>query len=234
METPYDKDGTYLNELAEVFGDATRRNVYKRLRTLDEPVSASEMAEPFGLHRTVARAHLEKLVQLGLAETDTRRRAGGGRPAKVYSLTGGRLEIMVPPRRFERLARLLLELIEEAVAPAAAAGLALSVGRRFGEQSARELSRAGPRERSSLAPAEVVAWMDCAGYDVTLSGGKAGVTTVEVHNCVYSELATSHASLVCCFDRGMVCGMLGIEASQHEQTMALANGDPCCRHEFAL
>ena len=87
METAYDKDGRYLGKLADVFGDPTRRGIYRHLRDASEPLSASEVAEVFGVHRTVARAHLEKLAELGLVESGTRRRAGGGRPAKTYALT---------------------------------------------------------------------------------------------------------------------------------------------------
>ena len=38
VETPYDKDGTYLGKLADVFGDPTRRAVYRHLREADEPL----------------------------------------------------------------------------------------------------------------------------------------------------------------------------------------------------
>ena len=68
METAYDTDGIYLGRLADVFGDPTRRGIYRHLRERDAPQSASEVADVFGLHRTVARAHLEKLLDLGLVD----------------------------------------------------------------------------------------------------------------------------------------------------------------------
>jgi hypothetical protein len=55
VETSYDRDGLYLGRLADVFGDPTRRNIYRHLRGCEQPQSASEVAEVFGLHRTVAR-----------------------------------------------------------------------------------------------------------------------------------------------------------------------------------
>src|SRR5665647_3044827 len=117
VDTAYDKDGRYLGKLADVFGDPTRRGIYRHLRGASEPLSASEVAEVFGVHRTVARAHMEKLAQLGLVEFGTRRRSGGGRPAKTYVLTAERLEVMLPPRRYERLSRFLLRLIDSTVEP---------------------------------------------------------------------------------------------------------------------
>ena len=129
VETTYDKDGKYLGKLADVFGDPTRRGIYRHLREATEPLSATEVAEVFGLHRTVARAHLERLCELGLVESGTRRRAGGGRPAKTYVLTDERLEVMLPPRRYERLARLLLQLVKDTLEPDVAATAAAALGR---------------------------------------------------------------------------------------------------------
>ena len=234
METAYDKDGIYLGKLADVFGDPTRRNIYRHLRVVPEPVSASEVAEVFGVHRTVARAHLEKLAALGLVESGTRRRAGGGRPAKTYALTGTRLEVMLPPRRYERLSRFLLRLIDSTLDPQAAGEAAFALGLEFGAETAAEIAGVDAQPPVALAPHAVIAWMDEAGYNVTFDDGGKGVVAVEVHNCVYSELAEEYPDIVCPFDRGTVCGMLGVEPSAHTQTHSMSTGDAYCRHEFRL
>ena len=57
---------------------------------------------------------------------------------------------------------------------------------------------------------------------------------IDVHNCVYRELAVDYPHIVCFFDRGLLCGMLGADQSQHHQAMAMALGDEHCRHEFRL
>ena len=234
METVYDKDGGYLGKLADVFGDPTRRGVYRHLRGVSGPVTAGEVAEVFGLHRTVARAHLEKLTALGLAEAGTRRRAGGGRPAKTYVLTGERLEVMLPPRRYERLSRFLLRLIDSAVEPGVAAEAAFDLGRAFGAETAAEIAGDDVRSPAGLAAHAMAAWMDEAGYNVTLDDGAKGVVAVEVRNCVYSELAKEFPDIVCPFDRGTICGMLGVEPSAHTQTHSMSAGDAYCRHELRL
>jgi len=234
VETSYDKDGTYLGKLADVFGDPTRRGIYRHLRAASEPLSASEVAEVFGVHRTVARAHMEKLMDLGLVESGTRRCSGGGRPAKTYVLTGERLEVMLPPRRYERLSRFLLRLIDSAVEPEVAGELAFALGREFGAETAVELAGDDAPAPVKLAPRAVVAWMDEAGYSVSLDDGAKGVVAVEVHNCVYSELAKDYPDIVCPFDRGTVCGMLGVRPSAHTQTHSMSAGDDYCRHEFRL
>jgi predicted ArsR family transcriptional regulator len=232
--TAYDKDGTYLGRLADVFGDPTRRNVYRHLRGASEPLSASEVAEVFGVHRTVARAHLERLAELSLVESGTRRRTGGGRPAKTYVVSEERIEVMLPPRRYERLSRLLLRLIGSTLAPDVAADAAFELGCAFGAETAAEIAGDGAQSPVGLAPQAVAAWLDEAGYSVTLDDGAKGVVAVEVRNCVYRELAEEHPDIVCPFDRGMVCGMLGVEASAHTQTHSICAGDEYCRHEMRL
>jgi predicted ArsR family transcriptional regulator len=234
VETTYDKDGKYLGKLADVFGDPTRRGIYRHLREATEPLSASEVAAVFGLHRTVARAHLERLSELGLVESGTRRRAGGGRPAKTYVLTGERLEVMLPPRRYELLSRALLRLIDTAVEPAVAGDVAFSLGRSFGEETAAAIAGDSVQTPVALAPKAVLAWMDDAGYGVTLSNGDPGKVVLEVHNCVYFELAEEFPDIVCRFDCGTLCGMLGVDESAHAQTHQLSRGDEMCRHEFRL
>jgi predicted ArsR family transcriptional regulator len=234
VETSYDKDGLYLGRLADVFGDPTRRRIYRHLRGCEQPQSASEVAEVFGLHRTVARAHLERLAELDLVTTATRRRAGGGRPAKIYAVSDARLEIMLPPRRYERLARLLLRLVHETLEPDVATTAAAALGRAYGEQTAEELAGNGTEGTATLSPSAVMDWMDLAGYGATLSAGADGHTVIDVHNCVYRELAQEYPDVVCAFDRNMLCGMLGVDASVHTQTHALNHGDAYCRHVFQL
>ncbi len=234
VETTYDREGVYLGRLADVFGDSTRRNIYRHLRSCDSPQSASEVAEVFGLHRTVARAHLEKLCELGLVSTSTRRRAGGGRPAKIYAVTDARLEVMLPPRRYERLARLLLQLVSETVDPDVAASTAATLGHAFGEENAAQFAGDDAQPPVKLSPSAVIDWMELAGYGATLTSNGDGATVIEVHNCVYRELSQEYPDVVCAFDRNMLCGMLGVDSSLHSQTHSLSRGDSYCRHEFGL
>ena len=181
----------------------------------------------------MARAHLEKLGEIGLVTTATRRRTGGGRPAKIYAVADSRLEVMLPPRRYERLARLLLGLVHDTLDHDVAVASAGALGRAMGEQTAEESAGDGQRP-ARLSPAGVMEWMDLAGYGATLSADGDGTTVIEVRNCVYRELAEEYPGVVCAFDRGMLCGMLGCDASVHTQTRALSAGDAYCRHEFRL
>jgi predicted ArsR family transcriptional regulator len=234
METTYNSDGRYLGKLADVFGDPTRRGIYRHLRGASEPQTASEVASVFGLHRTVARAHLEKLAELDLVDAGTRRRIGGGRPAKTYVLSDERLEVMLPPRHYERLSRFLLRLIDSTVDPAVVSAAGFDLGCAFGAETAAEIAGDDVPPPVRLSPRAVAAWMDDAGYGVTLDDGDEGVVVLEVTNCVYRELAQEYPDIVCPFDRGTLCGMLGVDASRHTQTHSLSAGDDRCRHELRL
>jgi predicted ArsR family transcriptional regulator len=231
---PYNSDGAYLSRLADVFGDPTRRGVFTHLRDLEQPLTASEVADEFGLHRTVARAHLERLAEVGLVITGTRRRPGGGRPAKTYQVSEERLEVMLPPRRYERLSRHMLHLIATQLDPDVAEAAAFDLGRAYGRDTAAAI--AGDQEHGSakLAPHAVAAWMDESGYRATFTDNGSGSLVVEVHNCIFRELAREYPDVVCPFDRGTLCGLLGVPASAHRQTNSLSAGDAFCRHEFSV
>ena len=234
VETTYDREGTYsaVSPTSLVTPpDATSTGICGPATALSGHRGGGEV---FGLHRTVARAHLEKLGELGLVSTATRRRPGGGRPAKIYAVTDDRLEIMLPPRRYERLARLLLQLVSEAVDPDVASP-------RRPRSAARSASRprptspgaTGSRRSSSRRAPSWTGWT-WPGYGANLSSNGNGTTVIEVHNCVYSELSQESPDVVCAFDRSMLCGMLGVDASVHTQTHAMSSGDTYCRHEFTL
>jgi predicted ArsR family transcriptional regulator len=234
VETVYDSEGQFLGRFAEVFGDPTRRSIYQYVRGAGEPLSASEVASPFGLHRTVARAHLEKLAGAGLLEIGTRRRAKGGRPAKTYAPVSSRVEVMLPPRRYERLSRLLLRLVGDSMEPAAAEAAAVSLGRAYGEEAALDLAGEGVAPPVRLTPQALAGWLNAGGYGVRLGDGAPGLLVVEVTNCVYHELAAEYPKVVCGFDRGMLCGLLGAGDGEHRQTHDISLGDDYCRHEFRL
>ena len=59
-------DLSVLGTLGGALGNATRFAVYEHVVSSPAPVSAGEVAKIFGLHRTVARSHLEKLTTAGL------------------------------------------------------------------------------------------------------------------------------------------------------------------------
>lgn len=232
MTTLADIQAARLDRLGDVFGDGTRRAIYRHVLDADQPLSAAEVAAVFGLHRTVARAHLERLVEVGLVQVGLRRRPSGGRPAKVYSPGDERLEVMVPARRYEPLARLLLRLVAETTPEPRAVEAAVEAGREYGVEISRATSGDLTGASRPMTPAEAATWLSQAGYRTRLDDGGNAVVTLDVTNCVYKELATEYPDVVCAFDRGMFCGMIGASLDEHVQTHSLVAGDGFCRHQF--
>src|SRR6202163_498732 len=86
--------------------DFTRRDILLKFYADRKPRSVEEVAREASVHRSVAFEHLERLVTLGYL-TSERRRGFPGKPAKVYRLTAGPLQISHPMRRYDVLAEAL-------------------------------------------------------------------------------------------------------------------------------
>lgn len=74
---------------AKVLALPTRQRILSLLLRTG-PKTVTEIAESFGIHANVARAHLDLMVDAGFLLTETRRRTKG-RPAKVYFTWEGEL-----------------------------------------------------------------------------------------------------------------------------------------------
>src|SRR5258708_5069167 len=98
--------------------DFTRRDILLRFYADRKPRSVDDVARESGVHRSVAFEHLERLVSLGYLEV-AHRRGLPGKPAKIYKLTGGPVQISPPlrpqvggrraPRAYETASRSLGE-----------------------------------------------------------------------------------------------------------------------------
>ena len=141
---------------------------------------------------------------------------------------------MLPPRRYERLSRFLLRLIDSTVEPQVAGDAAFALGREFGAETAAEIAGVDVQTPVKLAPHAVIAWMDEAGYNVTArrrGQGHRGRRGPQLRLQRARRGVPRHRLP---FDRGTVCGMLGVEPSAHTQTHSMSAGDAYCRHEFRL
>jgi predicted ArsR family transcriptional regulator len=216
-----------LSRLGEVFGDQTRRSILQYVLDAEAPVSASEVGTLFGLHRTGARGHLERLVETGLLKTGTRpAAAGGGRPTKTYASSGERLEVMLPVRRYESLARLLMHIIKGLLPTEIAVHHAYAAGYEYGVEVRREMQG---HEPGHLSPEAACAWLAQEGYGASCErGSEHDVFTFD--NCVYREITTEQPEIACAFSRGLLCGLVGAAPEDLRQTHDAVH-DGFCRHE---
>lgn len=195
--------------VASVLGDPTRFSVYQHLvAAAPRPVSAQEVAELFGLHPNVARLHLKKLEEIGLVASRAQRSGKGGRPHRVYSLSGHALSINLPPRDYQ----LLSELLCQALALLGERGLEAleEVGRRHGREAARAVAGRVADEAASdpdlylQAAARVLSEQ---GLLARVAPGRAGAV-LTLHNCNFAEVAERFPELICRLCRGLVEGVL--------------------------
>src|ERR1700738_1207103 len=91
--------------------DFTRRDILLRFYADRKPRSVDDVSREAGVHRSVAFEHLERLVALGYLDSQ-RRRGLIGKPAKIYKLTGGPVQISHPMRRYDVLAEALAKAFE--------------------------------------------------------------------------------------------------------------------------
>lgn len=198
-----------------------------------EPVSADDAALALGVHRSVARNRLERLLRAGLVETAFARRSGrsgpgAGRPAKLYSAAPEPEALEVPPRRLPALVARLLDEV-----PADGREEAL---RRAGEDFGRELARAArlrPSARLEDGLERVCAAVRSLGFQATLDSVDGDTAVIGTPTCPLRPLVAERAEAAH-IDRGMWAGLVerGVrdahaESIECETHSCLDGGESC-------
>ena len=221
-----------VNAITSAFGDPTRRQIYLFAHDSPVGVTASHVAEKFGLHPNVARHHLDKLAAGGYLEVAVERAegAGAGRPSKRYRSSGEQAELDVPVHTDD----LVLALLGKALAAlpdAIAQQMAEEVGITYGKAMAASMVGAdlsvGQRSLRSALHAVADA-LTAHGFAAHTEHRNDQLRIVNDH-CPFGDVAIQHP-VICAVDRGMVKGMLsGIYGEIEATTEAsLANGDTFC------
>lgn len=188
-------------EAIGVLQDPVRRRLYEVVAGHGEPVSRNAAAEAVGIQRTLAAHHLDKLVEAGLLETESRRLTGrsgpgAGRPAKLYRRAAGEHQVSIPPRDYRIAADLLAQVAEQARLDAELQAAARRRGadlRGDGEPIA-DLSDAAER-------------LAARGYEPFDDEG-----VVRLRNCPFHALAEEFPPLVCGMNLALLEGLLGTSA----------------------
>ena len=188
--------------------DFTRRDILLRFYADRKPRSVEDVAREAGVHRSVAFEHLERLVALGYLEV-AHRRGLPGKPAKIYKLTGGPVQISHPMRRYDIVAESLGRAFDELGDVGSHA--VRRAGRNFGE------SIAVPGAKSAMTALEPMLEMG-AEYDMQ-GGGILNCT-----NCLFAEVCR-RAPVICRFHAGVVEGLV-MHTSLNLDVKALGFRDP--------
>ena len=224
-----------VSAITNAFGDPTRRGIYLFAREHETGVTASQVAEQFGLHPNVARHHLDRLAAGGYLEVAVERAegAGAGRPSKRYRSVGN-VSIDVPVRSDD----LVLSLLGKALAllPSdQAEAMAEQVGQEYGQAMAAGMSGldvvAGQRSLRSAMQAVADA-LTAHGFAAHADQRNNQLRIVNNH-CPFGDVAIEHP-VICAVDRGMVKGMLGALCGDTDVSTeaSLPQGDTFCATTF--
>ncbi|MEU6222036.1 transcriptional regulator [Streptomyces sp. NPDC047022] len=195
--------------------DPVRRRLYEYVVAQGREVGRNEAAEAVGVARTLAAHHLDRLAEVGLLESGSRRltgRAGpgAGRPAKVYTRAPAERAVSLPARDYRTAAELLAEAAEQAGLDA---GLCAAARRR------------GEALRGAAAPCggleEAMEMLAARGYEPHVEaaddadGAKAasgtGARVVRMRNCPFHAVAERFPPLVCGMNLALLEGLLGTD-----------------------
>jgi predicted ArsR family transcriptional regulator len=203
------------------------------VRGARDPVTADDAAAALGVHRSVARSRLERLLSAGLLEASFTRRSGrsgpgAGRPAKLYSAAPEPQALEFPPRRFPTLVARLLDEV-----PADGREEAL---RRTGAEFGRELARAaklGPRARLEDGLERVCAAVRSLGFHAVLDRVDGETAVIGTPTCPLRPLVMERPDAAH-IDRGMWAGLvergvrgLHADAVECETHTCLDGGESC-------
>ena len=111
--TLQDETEAALDSLA-VLADDVRRSLYFHVRGAGAPITRDEAAELAGISRNLAAFHLEKLVAADLLSVTQPRHARARRPGRIpkrYVPADSRIELSLPPRRYQTMGAVLVEAV---------------------------------------------------------------------------------------------------------------------------
>jgi len=189
-----------LEQTMGALRDPTRRKIL--LDFYDNPVDRTidDVAAAAGVHRTVAFQHLERLAALGYLSTD-QRRGLRGKPAKVYRLARGPIELSHPARLHRQLAGLLARALDRLGGAGRAAGR--DAGRDFG---------------GSLGVRRVAPGLDEALVPLAALGGRyvfEPESVLAATNCLFREACVEAPQVVCGLHAGLLEGVLAAAGQPH-------------------
>jgi predicted ArsR family transcriptional regulator len=195
-------------ERLAVLEDQARRALYGYVTRQGDFVSRDQAASAIGIARGLAAFHLDKLADEGLLEVVYRRppgRAGpgAGRPAKLYRRSRHQINITLPPRNYEMLARLLAQALDPEVAPAGSERLQNNAHRAGTDLAgeARGLAGRRPNRRRLLEAALEVLWRQ--GFEPSREDGD-----VVLRNCPFEAAAREYPDVVCAMNLALMKGLL--------------------------
>ena len=183
-----------LQEQARALGDPTRHGIFVHIADADQPVGIAELNERFPLNHNAIRQHLAKLVAAGLVVESRAQRAGPGRPRLLYEVHPSARGQWGTTGPYERLSRLLVEIIRSGRD-------AKDVGRR-----AADVFRVPTPSGDTVV--DISAAMARQGFDPEITERPGGADIV-LHACPFAAVAVADRDTVCALHLGIAEGLVG-------------------------
>ena len=181
-----------LQEQARALGDPTRHSIFRHIANTGAPVGISELNEEFPLNHNAIRQHLAKLVAAGLVLESKAPAARRGRPRLVYEVNPAVEGQWGTSGPYERLSRLLVEII------------------RTGHEAEEVGRRAAPEFRVPTPSGDVAADLSAAmarqGFDPEIREVRGGAEIV-LHSCPFASVALADRHTVCALHLGIAEGL---------------------------
>ncbi len=179
-------------EQARALGDPTRHAIFRHVAQIARPIGVAELNETFPFNHNAIRQHLEKLVNAGLVIETRAPTHGRGRPRLLYEVSPAAESRWGTTGPYERLSRLLVEIIRTGDGPD-------EVGR-----------RAADLFRASIPSGDVIADLSAAmtrqGFEAEVRPRRHG-TEVVLHNCPFVAAALADRHTVCALHLGIAQGL---------------------------
>jgi predicted ArsR family transcriptional regulator len=181
-----------LQEQARALGDPTRHAIFRRVAEAEQPIGIADLNQHFDLNHNAIRQHLAKLVAASLVVETTAAGTGRGRPRLLYVIAPSVEGQWGTTGSYERLSRLLVEVIRTGREPE-------DVGRRAADQ----FRIASP---SGDVVADISAAMARQGFDPEVRAGRGGAEIV-LHDCPFVSAALADRQTVCALHLGIAEGL---------------------------
>jgi predicted ArsR family transcriptional regulator len=223
--------GSLAGEIASIstLEDPIRAAIFFYAARSGDPVTRDQVARALGITRRTAAFHLDRLAEAGLVDVSFKRLTGrtgpgAGRSSKLYSRSGRRFNVAIPPRNYELLARLLASVVLETQGVSAAL-LLEPQARAFGVTEGAVASKhTGPRLSRRRLLAVLIDELTRFGFEPFADGSG----TLRLRNCPYHDMARENTDFVCSLNFALMQGVVeGLDLAEVSPALEPKEG-MCC------
>lgn len=228
VQKPDDSLAAQIASLSSL-DDRVRAEIYFHVARSGGSVTREEVARALGVTRRTAAFHLDRLAEAGLVDVSFKRVSGrtgpgAGRTSKLYRRSGRRLDVSIPSRNYELMARLLASVVKEAqgaVAPDRLGPAARAFGVSRGAAARAQAARPESRERRREVLVEELTRLGFEPFE-------DGDGTLRLRNCPYHDMAREDSDFVCSMNLHLMQGVTeGLDLADMSPTAEPMDG-MCC------